>query len=71
MPSNRVRYIRRVLPKLCAHCPNEYDDNAFSKHPQLHQKTYNVKNVSVLPPQKNSPMGYGESAVMSSISLFT
>ena len=69
MPSNRFRYIRRVLPKLCANCPNGYDDNAFSKPPQLHQKTYNVKNVSVYPP--NSPMGYGESAVMSSISLFT
>lgn len=70
MPSNRFRYIRHVLPKLCANCPNGYDDNAFSKHPQLHQKTYNVKNVSVLPPP-NSPMGYGESPVISSMSLLT
>lgn len=69
MPSSRFRYIRHALLKLRAHCPNGYDDNAFSKHPQLHQKTYNVKNVSVLPP--NSPMGYGESPVISSMSLLT
>lgn len=70
MPSSRFRNIRRALSKLRAHCPNGYGDYAFSKHPQLPQKTYNVKNVSVLPPP-NSPMGYEESPVISSMSLLT